>query len=429
MSLYPDARRHGLSGTLLRPVQNPVAARPFALRQAPAELAEIAEETPSGRSKIWELSPNLHCSIIGTCLATDELRQLLVKLNATDARTATDHELHGLAVTLASRRDAGAKIIQKALDRRHSIAINQFRPAKSAEDVRALWDQAAGRGEIPGAYWAVLTHQATTAELVRYVFGQVHMLSHLVGAANRADIRRLMELEADNAELREKVARQQTQLRDAIICRDAKIRDLERALASRVAAQEDDATADLEADTLLRLVAQLQKQLSAEIGRRERFEQKLEAEITAHNDQRRRCQAAERDVAELRDELGALDEKWTVDAVAQAEKQDLRGLKLLYVGGRPSQVPQLARVAESANAELLHHDGGVEDRAGLLAGLVSQAEIVLFPVDCISHDAALTVKRLCQKSGKSFVPLRSNGVTSFLSALSRIGHPTDGVSA
>jgi hypothetical protein len=36
------------------------------------------------------------------------------------------------------------------------------------------------------------------------------MLSHLVGAANRADIRRLRELESENVALQDKVARQQS---------------------------------------------------------------------------------------------------------------------------------------------------------------------------------------------------------------------------
>ncbi len=49
-----------------------------------------------------------------------------------------------------------------------------------------------------------------------------------------------------------------------------------------------------------------------------------------------------------------------------------------------------------------HHDGGVDERNGLLAGLVGRADLVLFPVDCISHDAALTVKRLCRQLGKPF---------------------------
>jgi len=47
------------------------------------------------------------------------------------------------------------------------------------------------------------------------------MLSHLVGAANRADIRRLRQLEAENAQLEAKVARQQKDLRDAAVARDA----------------------------------------------------------------------------------------------------------------------------------------------------------------------------------------------------------------
>jgi hypothetical protein len=90
----------------------------------------------------------------------------------------------------------------------------------------ALWASAVQRAEIPGAYWAVLTHPQATETLVRHVFGEVHMLSHLVGAANRADIRRLRELEAENAALQEKIARQQKQLRDAVVARDATIANL-----------------------------------------------------------------------------------------------------------------------------------------------------------------------------------------------------------
>ena len=92
--------------------------------------------------------------------------------------------------------------------------------------------------EIPGAYWAVLTHPQATEELVRHVFGEVHMLSHLVGAANRADIRRLRELETENAALQDKVARQQTQLRDAVVSRDATIANLNEVLGKAIASAQ-----------------------------------------------------------------------------------------------------------------------------------------------------------------------------------------------
>ncbi|HJS86747.1 MAG TPA: hypothetical protein VJ779_14920, partial [Acetobacteraceae bacterium] len=100
--------------------------------------------------------------------------------------------------------------------------------------MRELWHAARQRGDIPGAYWATLTHPAATSALIREAFGQVHMLSHLVGAANRADIRRLAVLEAEKAALEAKLQRQQTQLRELAVTRDAEIRRLRQALASRI---------------------------------------------------------------------------------------------------------------------------------------------------------------------------------------------------
>src|ERR1700722_12358505 len=67
------------------------------------------------RVKIWELSPWLHCSIIGTCLTAADRRLFCTRCGAGDARAASDHELHGRGVTAASRRDDGGKLLNKAL--------------------------------------------------------------------------------------------------------------------------------------------------------------------------------------------------------------------------------------------------------------------------------------------------------------------------
>jgi hypothetical protein len=95
------------------------------------------------------------------------------------------------------------------------------------------------------------------------------------------------------------------------------------------------------------------------------------------------------------------------------------GLSLLYVGGRPSQVSHLRALGEQLGVMFLHHDGGVEDRSGLLSGLVSRADVVMFPVDCVSHEAVASVKRLCRQTAKPYVPLRSAGLSSFVAALGR----------
>jgi hypothetical protein len=378
----------------------------------------------SRRTKIWELSRHLHCSIVGTCLTTGELRQVLGK-TGTACDGVSDHDLHGRAVLLAGQHDGSGKLLHKMLDKRHRAAINQFGKAKTVDEVRALWREAVARGEIPGAYWAALTHPEATESLVRDLFGEVHMLSHLVGAANRADIRRLCALEAENLGLREKLRRQQERLREDITSRDAAIRDLIALLARRIgedgAARRPDDGAERAA--LAALVGDLERRLGAEADRRAAVERRLERMAEELRLERERRGAAEHREALLRDELATVEASLAPARAAEPSAATapgaLAGLSLLYVGGRPSQLSRLRSFGAARGATILHHDGGLEDRGGLLAGLVSRADLVMFPVDCVSHDAALMVKRLCRQAAKPYIPLRSTGLSSFAAALCR----------
>ena len=182
---------------------------------------------PSSRNKLWQLPSLLYCSIIGTCLTCSELRKIVARCTGEDCDSLSDLAVHERAVQLAGSPDGGGRILHKALDKQHHSTIKHFDRAKAVEEIAALWQDAKRSGDIPGAYWAVLSHRSTTQRLREQVFGDVHMLSHLVGAANRADIRRLAALEQLNSELAEKVERQQTQLREAIVSRDAAARRME----------------------------------------------------------------------------------------------------------------------------------------------------------------------------------------------------------
>lgn len=379
---------------------------------APA-LVERPMAAPPGRTRIWELSKHLHCSIIGTCLSTAELKQILGKTGMVTPG-ATEHDLHHQGVLLAGRQDGAGKLLHKSLDKRHRMTLNQFDKATGVEEIRALWRDAVQRGDIPGAYWAALTHGAATDALVREVFGEVHMLSHLVGAANRADIRRLSALEAENAALQDKLRRQEAQLRDGITARDTKIRDLSAALARRLAETTRDAAPAEEQDTLERLAGDLERRLGLETHRRAAVMERSAELAEALRRERERREAAERREGALQAELDAVEASF---GDAPEASVALDGLSLLYVGGRPAQLGHLRDLSEQVGAIFLHHDGGVEDRTGLLAGLVSRADVVMFPVDCVSHEAALAVKRLCRQADKPFLPLRSAGLGSFFAAL------------
>jgi hypothetical protein len=52
-----------------------------------------------------------------------------------------------------------------------------------------------------------------------------------------------------------------------------------------------------------------------------------------------------------------------------------------------------------------------------LPGLVSRADLAVFPVDCVSHDAVASLKRICRQMGKRYVPLRTSSVACLIAAL------------
>ena len=130
------------------------------------------------------------------------------------------------------------------------------------------------------------------------------MLSHLVGAANRADIRRFCQLEEEGAGLRERLDRQQAAFREAVVTRDAKIQELRRSLIQQVAAQP---SGIVEHDATLRqLVMDLQRQLAREARRSSVLAERLMTARTAVAEERSARLHSECENEALRRELEAI---------------------------------------------------------------------------------------------------------------------------
>ena len=118
------------------------------------------------------MDPHLHCSVIGTCLSTVELRKLMARFLF--VRDASDLEVHHEAVRLSGQGGPVVKALHKALDQRHEPVVQRFARAHDLQALTALWDEALRHGEIPGAYWAILTHRHVNADLRQKAFGDVH---------------------------------------------------------------------------------------------------------------------------------------------------------------------------------------------------------------------------------------------------------------
>jgi hypothetical protein len=392
------------------------------------EPVSTAQPPAARRARLAELDMHLHCSVIGTCLSTAELRKLVPRHADIDREQATDLQIHHTAVELAVQGGDGAKALHKALDQRYAAAIKRFAPIKDLGGLRAGWREALKTGDVPPAYWAVMTHPVATLEIRQLAFGDVHMLSHLVGAANRADIRRLVALEEDNAQLKHKIERQQSRFQAFALERDAELRALRVTLdAWRAAGRRDPDTEDPHAE-VERLRAALDERNDAVAQQAERcatIERRLKEEQARVQLLRTQLQQTYDQLDALRSEAQAMEQAVARTAADTTGDDDaapldaVRGKRIVYVGGRPGATAAIRRLVEAAGGSLNLHDGGIEDRKGRLAALVPGADLVVFPVDCVDHDSMNTLKRLCERHGVIYHPLRTASVASFVDRVMR----------
>jgi hypothetical protein len=388
---------------------------------------------PARRARLSDLDANIHCSIVGTCLSTAELRKLIKRyVPQLAGKDATDVEIHHTAVNLSTGGGIVAKELNKALDARHALAIKKFRAAPDEQALKRLWQEALAQGDVPGAYWALMTHPDSTFLLRSQAFGEVHMLSHLVGAANRADIRRVAALEEETLRLKEANAALQARL-NTVNAQQAATQAELAAQTRRLHARTDRATAPeelvLEMAQLRAALSDREEKLSLHTARAHESAQKLAAQQARYDALQADFHATRDELETARLELGALEhafEEHTCAGVGGggAALPPLDGKCVLYVGGRPGCADRLGKMVATAGGELLVHDGGIEDRHGMLATMLPRAQMVVFPIDCISHNAMHVAKQACARRGIACHPIRSASVASFVALMQRLA--TDG---
>ena len=392
---------------------------------------------PAGRRRLWGLRPDYHCSICGTCLSLADLRKVAGKAGLRLNPAATEHEVHGWFVKLASEPGRVAKAMHKLLDRKHRSAIERCRRMRSEAELRAFWKASLAKGDVSGPYWAVMTHPLASEALMVDAFGDVHMLSHLLGASNRADIRRLNALEKEREALSEELAgtRRQLAAKDADMRRLAVALEDESRAARSAGKRLADAQSQVRALTEEGAYRELQARIAVlesrieEADRAARTESRRRIEIEREASEMRTARdgmsalaaalGAECEALELMLDLGArdADDTGADTAKERAPLLDLGGRRIAYLGGRAGLIGHFRALIRRSNGELIHHDGGVDDSAGRLGRILGQADAVLCPVDCVSHGACLRAKRFCKRAAKPFVPLRSAGLSSFVGGL------------
>lgn len=406
--------------------QSTVFDRPLALPAPATSDPMLTIQAPvqgSRRRRLWELDSHAHCPVLGVCLPMAALRRLVNKLPDGHAG-ADDYELHCAAVADCKYRSRLGEAVQRELDRRYMQALKQASQAKSTEALATWWAHALRCQDIAGALWATLTHPRCTPELARQVEGEVHMLQHQAGMADRVDLARFEALLEENAVLtRELAAAQQ---RTTFQARESARRiDLQQSEMVQLRAQlisRDSAIAALTED--------LQALEAASPGLRNRLELARECESQFERNyelqrqllrSRQECERQLRRAEELEAELQRRDAAQPATIEQGRAEVELPGRlderAVLCVGGRTASVPIYRQLVEGTGGRFLHHDGGEEDNPNKLDATLAAADLVICQTGCISHDAYWRVKDHCKRTGKRCVFVESPSTAGLKRAL------------
>lgn len=376
------------------------------------------------RSLVWELPSKLHCALVGTCLTMDETRKIIRQSNARVPDQSSDYTYHATLVGEASEKSRASKSLHKMLDKKYARWIKGIPSGSSSDALEDLWLEAIQSGDIAGPFWAIATHPNASRELLMRCFEDIHMLSHIQGSSNRADIRSANAMKEKLAELREALERLRRTHQASLQERDEKIRGLESTLHEIKLTKER-----LVPKEEMPAIIDSQKQHQALFKRLEWTESRL-------REREEEADSAKSEIARLKSLLSDAEDQhdFMEQTLLQLFNQracespespcslDLCGKRILYVGGRSALVPHLRSLVEACNGCFDHHDGGMEEsRAGLKCTLAG-ADMVFCPIDCISHGACQMVKRFCHQQAKPFVPLKSSGLSSFASGLRAISY-------
>jgi hypothetical protein len=389
----------------------------------------------TGRRKLWDIPHKYHCPIIGTCLTVDELSRIADRTAQRPDAPLSEFDIHVSFVAAAAEKNQLSLATYKTLEKKFAASVRRYAKARDGDTLLALWSDSLATGGVPGGLWALMTHPRADHRTMTRAYEEVHMLSHQIGAGQRADLMRLTETRTQLKQLQRDFDHLHARTRQQADLREARIRALETDLAqcqrdyAESRARERSLREQLDTmkgaglqdriDALVRQVADLNAELTRvrednETLRLEGLQARQDAAAAQHarSMTENACRATERLLEHL---LGERCDGCSSGTCGRPK--DLAGRLVLCVGGRKQLVEQYRAMVAGCNGRFDHHDGGMEDSQHRLEAMLASADIVVCATDYVSHGAYYRTKRFCKRTEKPHVLLGNSGLSSFALAI------------
>jgi hypothetical protein len=364
------------------------------------------------------------CPLVGTCLTLKETQKIARHFKYVGGTSV--YMLHIWIIEACRKLPAVAKYVQKFLDRKYRLTINRI-DACAALELNLAWQEALKEGRIAGVFYAITTREDTPKNVLNEVFGDIHMMSHLQGTEARAELKEFGQLRQSNEVLQDRVKRLTGQVEAVKIEREEFKRRLshkeaELADLGRKFAHLEQELVSLNAGQEIHQLRAANGELTARLSQEQRTREKLEMRLMQETVRQLPCICP---VPALDAPLKASVSPEPTCPLANGEKcRRFCNKLILLVGGPERRESHYRRLVEQDFGGIfLRHDGDCRNGQARLVNMVRQAEVVICPISCTSHQAYHCVKKWCKKLNKPCVLMHNTGVGALTRTLMELAHP------
>ena len=373
------------------------------------------------RKKIWEIPVQYHCSITGCCLLIEQVRIILKKNNYTGWSTDSDYKIHGKVISAAASENKISISINQALDRAAAKEIKEVQSVREGFKLIEKWLDVKKGPKCSRFYWAIMSHELMDDVLMKVLFGDFHILSHTAINRLRNSEKENNDLVKNNLRLKEKIDTYKKELEKIKISYQSSCSSSIEVYEKHIRACETEInkyeyrTGQLEKELqekyfIIKKYENEIKQMNRKIENLELSEMLLQDKVKqfsecdepeSNSDQIDVCSCFDEDKCKYKNEINSI-----------SSTVNLENKTVLLVGGRKKIKEYCREIVKAGNGTFIHHDGGLEDSKKKLSSTALKADIVICALDCISHSASKSMKRICRKENKNILYLKNTNTLS-----------------
>jgi hypothetical protein len=392
--------------------------------------AQIISRPWDSRKPIWRINHFYHCSTIGTCLTLAEQRKILAKEKIPHKQYRL-YEIHGMMISMAKSENSISRRTNNLLNQKYREEILEFSDCNEREFL-SIWDEKLEVGDICGLYWVAVSNKHYSEGMLNRLFGDVHMLSHINGGEIRGSLQEALRIKKESTvlkknlkeekETRRKIMKKLSVVEKEFTAMESKYRD--------AMIQNEELTEKLTGMCSRERIEQLETDNSALKDLLKIREEKLkryEKSVVSLKDEKERIQS---ELSNLRETTTFLKNEFHntlqqfFDIYQQCDEScpvfDLCEKRILIVGGITKMRALYRDLIEEKGGIFDYHDGYMRAGENALEEKVKRSDVVLCPVDVNSHNACLSVKKICKKIDKPYWMLSNSSLTSITQSLMQL---------